>query len=383
MNHGVPIDFDSAPTAATGKRIRRLEDIPDIITMDIPPIEYLVDGIIARETITLWTGSDNAGKTFLMQSMAVAVAVGGQFLGRICRRSPVLYLDFENPSFVVQSRLRNIAGGPIPDLKVWGTWNEQQPPQIGNELLLTIAKESKPLIIVDPFRYAHGAEENDSTEMMAVMQMLRWCAAAGGAVVILHHPAKTDGSTGRGSSAIKGAVDVAYLQELSPESGLITLRSTKNRYGAPIVVTIDPDFEAGTFQVCDSPKFTKQADDMLRLRKIIEEHPGASGRDIEKAFGGSTKKLYTLLRSGEETHWTKERGSHNGFNYFPCFSKTGSTAGSTEALPESVCSASVLLSPLRGEAQKHTHSGTFVCEKCGACFDTSAGVSRHKECDCL
>jgi hypothetical protein len=382
LSGGIRLQFDSAPTAAIAKRIRRLEDIPDILTMNIPAIEYLVDGIIARETITLWTGSDNAGKTFLMQSMAVAVAVGGQFLGRVCRRAPVLYLDYENPSFVVQERFQKIAGGPIDGLHVWGTWNEDQPPQIANELLLTIAKESKPLIIVDPFRYAHGAEENDSTEMMSVMQTLRYYAAVGGAVVILHHPAKSDGSTGRGSSAIKGAVDVAFLQELSDESGLISLKTTKNRFGAPVMVTIRPDFAAGRFDVCDSPKFTKQADEMLRLRKIIEAHPGASGRDVEKEYGGSTKKLYDLLKAGEETHWTKARGSHNGFNYFPCFSENSSTARSTEAQAESVSSAAVLLSPLRREAQQRTHSAGFRCEKCGACFDTSAGRAQHQVHDC-
>jgi len=332
MKHGVPLEFDSSPTAA--KHIRRLEDIPDIMTMDIPPVEYLVDGMISRKTITLWTGSDGAGKTFLMQSMAVAVAVGGQFLGRVCRRAPVLYLDYENPAFAVRSRLEVIAQGPIPDLGVWGTWLEQQPPQIGNELLLTIAKDSQPLIIVDPFRNSHGAEENDSTEMTAVMQNLRYCAAAGCAVIILHHPAKTDGSTGRGSSAIKGAVDVAYLQELSPETGLITLRSTKNRFGEPIIMTIRPDFEGGRFQVCDSPEFTKKRDDMLTLRKIIEACPGVSGRAIRKQWSGTTQRLLELLRTGVGTHWDSAPGSNNSINCFPRFGEVRTTAGTTEPLPD-------------------------------------------------
>jgi hypothetical protein len=378
MKSGIPLDSDSAR-----KRIRQLEDIPDILTMKIPPIEYLVDGMIPRKSITLLTGSDNAAKTFLMQSMSVAVAVGGQFLGRICQRSPVLYLDYENPDFVVQERFRKIAGGPIDGLYVWGTWNEDQPPLIANETLLTVAKESQPLIIIDPFRYAHGSEENDSTEMMTVMQMLRCCAAAGGAVVILHHPAKTDGSTGRGSSAIKGAVDIAFLQELSDESGLITLRSTKNRFGAPIVMTIRPDFEAGKFELCDSRKFTKTAEEMLTLRKIIESQPGVSVRGILKVFGGNTSRLTELLRNGLETHWVTRPGSHNSLNYFPCFQKVGNTHGNTETQPESVGSVSVFLSPLGRETQKHTHSGTqFACEKCGTSFDTSAGRAHHEVYEC-
>jgi putative DNA primase/helicase len=209
---GVRIDFDTAPTAAiaAGEHIRRFDEIPDVRTMEIEPIEFLVDGMISRNTITLWTGTDGTAKTFLIQKLAIAIATGNPFLGRRCQASDVLYLDYENPSFAVRDRLDLMAGDcPTPRLKTWGTWLKNQPPQIGNELLLTIAKETRPLIIVDPFRYSHGAEENDSTEMMAVMQQLRFCAASGGAVIVVHHPAKSEGSTGRGSSAIRGAVDCA------------------------------------------------------------------------------------------------------------------------------------------------------------------------------
>jgi len=89
-------------------------------------------------------------------------------------------------------------------------------PQIGSEVLVGIAKKVG-LIVIDPFRYSHGADENDSTEMMGIMQQLRYCAVQGAAVVVLHHPAKREGSTGRGSSAIRGAADVALLQELDKE----------------------------------------------------------------------------------------------------------------------------------------------------------------------
>ena len=47
---------------------------------------------------------------------------------------------------------------------------------------------------------------NDSDEMCGVMQYLSACAAHGCAVVILHHPAKTENSTGRGSSTVPGAL---------------------------------------------------------------------------------------------------------------------------------------------------------------------------------
>ena len=219
-------------------KITKFADIPDIITMEIPPVEFLVPALgIARNTITLWTGSDGDGKTYLAQVMALAVARGDVFLGMPCQQSPVLYVDLENPGYVVQGRMQGLLGtGEAPvGLRFWGTWLpiDQQPPKAGSDLPLTLCKESKPLLIVDPFRLFHKAAENDSTGMSGVLQYLRACTAFGAAVVILLHPAKMEGSTGRGSSAIRGACDLAFLHTLEKESGLITLKVDKNRLGQP------------------------------------------------------------------------------------------------------------------------------------------------------
>ena len=53
------------------QKILRFVDIPDIATIEIPSVEYLVPALgIARNTITLWTGPDGDGKTYLAQAMA-------------------------------------------------------------------------------------------------------------------------------------------------------------------------------------------------------------------------------------------------------------------------------------------------------------------------
>ncbi len=398
--HGVPMEFDGAPTRQIAAKIRGFDQIPDIMTMEIPPICWLVDDMIARETITLWTGTDGTAKTFLAQRMAIAVALGGEFLGRRCQRNPVLYLDYENPSFAVRERLDLMAGGPIGGLKVWGTWNEEQPPQIGNELLLTIAKDTKPLVIVDPFRYSHGAEENDSTEMMAVMQHLRYCAAAGGAVVILHHPAKTEGSTGRGSTAIKGAVDVAYLQEMSEETGLITLACTKNRFGERHSVTIRPDYDEGTFTVTDSPQFTKRADDLETLGKIIAETLGLTQNAIYKKSGMKKSRLVALLKAGKDGLW-EERQQGSSLLYFPIVPKTGNKQGTREQVKGSRGCSSVpspyrreqgTIPVLRPEAvvpeqvpQKSNSKTLDSCPACGsfALYRNAAGGTTCQTCQGL
>ena len=293
--------YESSNSAAP---IRGFDSVPNLLTMQIDPMDYVVQGLIPSRSLTLWTGTDGTAKTFLAQKMAVAVSTGAKFLGAQCRKMPVLYLDYENPNFVVRQRLELMGAEPNNlNLKVWGTWLAEQPPQIGNQILPTIAKEVRPLMLFDPFRYSHGAEENDSTEMMQVMKDLRACVVAGATVIVFHHPAKVEGSTGRGSTAIRGAVDLAYMQELSDETSLITLRCVKNRFGERPVLTIRPDFEEGTFELTDSPKFTKKMEDVDTLAEIIRVNPGATQNRILEKWGGNKNHGISLLKEYNGSRW--------------------------------------------------------------------------------
>jgi hypothetical protein len=300
-------------------RITTFVDIPDVLAMEVPALESIVPALgIARNTIVLWTGADGDGKTFLVQSMAVATARGSEFLGMPCVKTPVLYLDLENPAFLVKDRIVPMTNGePIPELRIWGIWNEHQPPMAGNDLLLTIAKETRPLIIVDPFRYFHAAEENDSTAMSGVMKYLRACASHGAAVVLLHHPAKAEGSTGRGSSAIRGACDLAFIHTLDRETGLITLKVDKNRHGESRTLTIRANFEDGQFEVTDSPYITRRKDELAKIERIIQAEPGISQNGIAKASGIHRTRVPRLLDEGRGTLWHSLPGPNRAKLYHP------------------------------------------------------------------
>jgi len=339
-------------------RIRRFSEIPDLLAMEIRPIEYLVDGMISRKSLTLWAGVDGTAKTLLAQKMGLAVAGGYNFLGRQCRQATVLYLDYENPDFAVRERLELLSGTEKlePNFKVWGTWLEQQPPPIGSEVLYQLAKEVRPLLIVDPFRYSHTAEENDSTEMMLVMQALRSYAAAGAAVVVLHHPAKTEGSTGRGSSAIRGAVDVAFLQELSDETDLITLKCVKNRFGERLTVTIRPDFDEGTFEVTDSPAFTRRRHEIDRLLEIITAEAGLSQNQVVAKAGMQRLKVQKLLKEHTGRLWRIEQGPRQSTLFYALVPKISESVGTT-GTGHPVATGSVVPTPLGGN---HSEPGRGI-----------------------
>ena len=252
--------------------IRRFSDIPDILTREIPPIDYIIPALgIAANTVGVWVGGDGEGKTFLAQGMGLAVSRGEPFLGMPCKQRPSI------PRLGKPRLHGSIANGtltgrdepePIPMLKYWGDWDSAMSvPHVGSELLLTICKETKPLLIIDPFLYFHSAKENDASEMANVMQYLRACTAYGCGVLLLHHPSKVEGSTGRGSSAIRGACDFAFLHSLDKESGIVTLKVDKNKNGATTTFTIRADFEEGDFELIESPYLTRRNDEIAKLKQ--------------------------------------------------------------------------------------------------------------------
>ena len=248
-------------------------------------------------------------------------------------------------------------------------------------------KKMPPLMIFDTLRNAHTSEENDATEMGAIMETLRAYTAVGATVVILHHPAKTEGSTGRGSTVIHNESDFAYTQEIAkPEDGgLIKLQVNKTRTGDWTTVTIRPDWDQGTFTVVDSHQFTKANEDSDKLSKIIAATPGMSQNAICAAAGMKKNRCLDLLQEGTGNRWNWE---HRGRSkvYFSMVPKTGTMPGTVEPVRVD----GIGYPPYKGNREPSTNDPTligsqspvprknFTCEKCGACFDTSVGVAKHK-----
>jgi hypothetical protein len=318
--------LDRAHDGVTDHRYRRFSDIPDIFEVEVKDPDWLVSGWLPRKSLTLWTGSDGTAKTYLAKNLAIQVALGGDWLGRQCSKSSVLFLDYENPDHEVKRRQENMVGGIVPGLKTWGTWLEHQPPAIGDPLLLKLATETQPLLIIDPFRYSHDAEENDATEMMTVMRHLRSYVSAGATVIVLHHPAKTEGSTGRGSTAIRGAVDIAFLQSMDAD-GLITLQCVKNRFGAKPTVAILPDFENGTFALTDAPAVVERRDDVAEISRAISETPGMTQSAIVGKLHIGRNRGFQLLKQNDGKLWRSERSIRGSICYFPMTTGTRSTSG--------------------------------------------------------
>lgn len=191
----------------------RVEDIPSVWNFEASA-EYVVEDLILSGAITLLTGDSGVGKSTLALALAGAVAHGQAWAGRAVRQRRVLYLDRENPLYVVKDRLHRMGIAPTAALTVWGGWNDPGPPAPAAPAIMEYAVGQKPLIVVDSLVAFHDGSEQDATETRRFLDQLRRLANLGATVLLIHHTGKAETAKEyRGSSDIKASMDAAFLMQ--------------------------------------------------------------------------------------------------------------------------------------------------------------------------
>src|SRR4051812_38388695 len=85
--------------------IRTIADLPNIHNIQAQPIDFMVEGFIARQSVSVIASESGAGKSTLFAAIAAAVSEGTNFAGLKTVKSPVLLVDRENTAPVVLERL--------------------------------------------------------------------------------------------------------------------------------------------------------------------------------------------------------------------------------------------------------------------------------------
>jgi len=101
---------------------------------------------------------------------------------------------------------------------------------------------------------------------------------------------------------------------------LITLRCIKNRFGETHPITIRPNFEEGSFEVTDSPEFTKRNLDSEKLVVIITETPGITQNAVFQKSGMGRNRVVQLLKDGRGGLWEEREERDHGrktLRYYP------------------------------------------------------------------
>ena len=187
---------------------------------DMPPPEYVIEGLIEHGGFWSMIGEPGIGKSGVALDMALAIATGRPWQGRKTLRTRVLYLPGEGLS------------GAVQRVKAWALMHDMprevidEGVRLGNDIVRIgasneawgrlaeyVLRQRIELIIFDTFaRMATGIEENSATEVgKAVVRLDNIRRLTNCGVGIVHHTAKHNPRAGRGSSALNGALDSELL----------------------------------------------------------------------------------------------------------------------------------------------------------------------------
>ena len=205
----------------------------------MPPVEFLVDGLITDTGFTMMYGAPGTGKSFIAIDIALSVAHGQPWQGQAVKQGPVLYIAGEGiGGFGKRWKAWERHHGKVdePDLYLLPTAVNFREPEDIARLVATIEDIEQPfsLVIVDTVaRAIAGAEENSSTDMglfVAACDEIK--ALTGGALLAVHHAGKSADRGARGSSALLGGVDTSLM--IGKSDDIVTLRVEKQKDAEPL-----------------------------------------------------------------------------------------------------------------------------------------------------
>ena len=180
-----------------------------------PQTQWLIEELWAEQAVGILGGEPKCCKTFLALDMAVSVASGTPCLRQFAVREKggVLLFPAEDSLAVVRQRLEgicvaaNLSLASLP-IEVITAPVLRLDRESDTTLLANTVQSIKPgLLILDPLIRLHRADENDATQMAALLSFLRHLQRTFAlAIVVVHHARK--GASARPGQGLRGSSEL-------------------------------------------------------------------------------------------------------------------------------------------------------------------------------
>lgn len=201
----------------------------------MPPPDYLIDGVLTRNSFGVLYGRPGSCKSFAAIDWSLCVAMGLPWAGKEVRRGPVLYVAAEGIAGLgkrVQAWKLAFGVEYVDGISFF--------PEAINLLdlsrrdgLVALCAEMRPeLVVIDTMaRSIVGGDENAAKDVgMAVEAADKIRRASDATVLFIHHTTK-DGASYRGSGALEGAADTMVEVKLEDDDR-VTLAFEKQKEAA-------------------------------------------------------------------------------------------------------------------------------------------------------
>ena len=236
----------------------RLPLLEHIANIELTAPQYLIEGLIERQSLCQMFGEPGSGKSFMAIDAACLIASGKDFHGQPVARGPVIYVAGEGKRGVVR-RINAWAiahSVALIDMSLYvsrmavGVNKGANLAELKEEIQ-RIAEEfgSPALIILDTLARNFGdGDENDTRDMTSfIAEVDRLNDEFHCASLIVHHTGHGGKGRARGSSALKGALDAEY--RISKQDDRIRMSCSKMKdedepdpmsfYLVPVEITHD------------------------------------------------------------------------------------------------------------------------------------------------
>ena len=268
--------------------------VGEFLAMDLPEPDWLVDSLLVDATVQLVIGPPKTFKTFFATEMHLAMASGTDAFGLYeTKQRTTCYVQREVEASGWQRRLRRMILGrgldihDVEDRLLLITGHRVRVDDPEDMRRFTDALLTKypdlGLVTLDTFKKSHGANENDNTEMDAVMDtLLKIRDEFRVAVQLIHHNSKTvDPSSFE--MAMRGAVvmwgssdDGIWLSRIKSEDGDENVKKIKVSFDGRNLAMTEPfgyrlaDTEGGGL-VCETfPLGDTSASRKTAAEKVLE-----------------------------------------------------------------------------------------------------------------
>jgi RecA-family ATPase len=180
-----------------------------------PRTEWVLDGVIMRKTVCLFSGKGGVGKSLLMQQLMTAAALGRPWMGidvAPCRTFGIFAEDPKAELWRRQERINryyDVDQGDLEDMRMVSideaddvalyrtskAYPNGAPTMLFNQMINRIIETGTQLVVIDNVAAVFEANENYKEHVRPFFQtLIKLAKDIDGAVILCQHPSK-DGNT--------------------------------------------------------------------------------------------------------------------------------------------------------------------------------------------
>ena len=190
--------------------------------MNLPPVQWAVPGLLPAG-LSFLVAAPKMGKSWMALDLCLAVASGGEWLGRKVNQGPTLYLDLEDSANRAQARMRTLLDGftAAPETCTF----RLLAPILGPDLFKILdewvtANPGAKVVCIDTFQKIKPATGKNETSYSADYRICAplqsWAQQYNICVLLVHHTNKNKGSTDifegiNGSQGLMGSADAVLM----------------------------------------------------------------------------------------------------------------------------------------------------------------------------